>query len=62
MNAIDDVTVSKEIKYRSIVSVCTGVPVDQVEGMLEQLLAAMESDNAQSMDMNKVSEFLSRVQ
>ena len=62
VNAIDDVTVSKEIKYRSIVSVCTGVPVDQVEGMLEQLLAAMESDNAQSMDMNKVSEFLSRVQ
>lgn len=56
--SIDGLSASKEVKYKSIVSVCTGVPVNEVEGMLAQLLEAMESDA--NADLNKVQEFLAR--
>ncbi|TIA90143.1 hypothetical protein E3P99_01696 [Wallemia hederae] len=54
--SIDGQSASKEVKYKSIVSVCTGVPLPEVEGMLAQLLEAMESDA--NADLNKVNEFL----
>ncbi|TIA82826.1 hypothetical protein E3P77_01013 [Wallemia ichthyophaga] len=56
--SIDGLSASKEVKYKSIVSVCTGVPEEQVEGMLGELLEAVESDA--SADMSKVNEFLAR--
>ncbi|ODN75292.1 hypothetical protein L202_06475 [Cryptococcus amylolentus CBS 6039] len=52
--------VEKEIKYRKLVAVCARVPVDKVDGMLDGLLAAVESDG-QLIDFTKVNNFFHRV-
>lgn len=56
--SIEGLSASKEVKYKSIVSVCTGVPLAEVEGMLGELLEAMESDA--NADLSKVNEFLAK--
>ncbi|QRV73853.1 ankyrin repeats [Ceratobasidium sp. AG-Ba] len=49
----------KEFQCKKIVSLCTGVPVDKVESMLENLLIAVESDG-QGVDLNRVAGFMQK--
>ncbi|KAG8957828.1 transcriptional regulator swi6 [Tulasnella sp. 408] len=50
----------KELQCRKVVSLCTGVPVDEVDGMLENLVIAMESDG-QVVDLVRVAGFMQKV-
>ncbi|KAM0787536.1 hypothetical protein ACM66B_003607 [Microbotryomycetes sp. NB124-2] len=49
-----------EAKLQKVVAKCSGIEVDQVETMLDGLLAALESDG-NAIDMTRVASFLSRV-
>jgi regulatory protein SWI6 len=46
-------------KYRKIISVCTGAEEDSVDGVLHNLLRAVESEN--DVELGRVREFLQRV-
>ncbi|WWD22001.1 hypothetical protein CI109_106489 [Kwoniella shandongensis] len=50
----------KAVRYRRLVSLCTKVPVDKVDGMLDGLVTAIESDG-QSIDLSRISNFMSRM-
>ncbi|KIO26499.1 hypothetical protein M407DRAFT_24220 [Tulasnella calospora MUT 4182] len=50
----------KELQCRKVVSLCTGVAVDEVDGMLENLVIAMESDG-QVVDLTRVAGFMQKV-
>ncbi|KAK6904056.1 hypothetical protein I203_107570 [Kwoniella mangroviensis CBS 8507] len=50
----------KNFRYRKLISLSTKVPVDKVDGMLDGLVTAIESDG-QSIDLSKISEFMSRM-
>nr|XP_018265799.1 uncharacterized protein I303_02173 [Kwoniella dejecticola CBS 10117]OBR87957.1 hypothetical protein I303_02173 [Kwoniella dejecticola CBS 10117] len=50
----------KVFEYKKLISLTTKVPIDKVDGMLDGLLAAIESDG-QAIDLSRVSEFMSRV-
>ncbi|KAK2463516.1 hypothetical protein APHAL10511_004267 [Amanita phalloides] len=50
----------KEYQCKKIVSLCTSIPVDKVEEMLENLVIAVESD-AQVVDIGRVSGFMQKV-
>ncbi len=49
-----------ENKFRRVVSLCTGVTDDGVDGLLEGLVQAVESDREQ-VNINRVSTFLRKV-
>lgn len=51
-----------EERYRKIVSICTGVEVDKVDGMLGNLVQAVVSEQKENMELGKVREFLRLVQ
>ncbi|WVW78792.1 hypothetical protein I302_100754 [Kwoniella bestiolae CBS 10118] len=50
----------KNYKYRKLISLSTKVPVEKVDGMIDGLVTAIESDG-QSIDLSKISEFMSRM-
>ncbi|KAG7093689.1 hypothetical protein E1B28_007346 [Marasmius oreades] len=50
----------KEYMCRRIVSLCTGVPVDKVEGMLDNLVVAVETEGS-LLDIGRVSGFMQKV-
>ncbi|KAK4686008.1 regulatory protein SWI6, partial [Tremellales sp. Uapishka_1] len=50
----------KEVRYRKLVALCTKVPVDKVDGMLDDLTTAIESDG-QSIDLSRISNFMNRM-
>ncbi|WVR04373.1 hypothetical protein IAU60_001375 [Kwoniella sp. DSM 27419] len=52
--------VEKTLKYRRLVSLCTKVSMDKVDGMLDGLVAAVESDD-QSMDLGRISNLMTRM-
>lgn len=47
-------------KYKKIISLCTGVDVSKVDGVIEGLARAVESES--DVDLNRVREFLTRVE
>lgn len=54
-----------EAKYRRVIALCTGVPEDAVDGVLGQLVLAVESEGesgAAGQDVGRVREFLRRVE
>lgn len=51
---------SQELKFRSVVSQCTGVAEDRVEELLPALLQAIESDPPE-VDMTRISTFLRKI-
>ncbi|KIW08704.1 uncharacterized protein PV09_00651 [Verruconis gallopava] len=54
-----------EAKYRRVIALCTGVPEDSVDGVLQQLVQAVESEGDPSSngnDVGRVREFLRRVE
>ncbi|CEL56203.1 Start control protein cdc10 OS=Schizosaccharomyces pombe (strain 972 / ATCC 24843) GN=cdc10 PE=1 SV=1 [Rhizoctonia solani AG-1 IB] len=60
MDATRGAGAEKEFQCKKIVSLCTGVPVDRIESMLENLLIAVESDG-QGVDLNRVAGFMQKV-
>ncbi|KIY70599.1 apses-domain-containing protein [Cylindrobasidium torrendii FP15055 ss-10] len=60
MKGLKGASAEKEFMCRKIVALCTGVPVDKVEEMLESLVAAVESED-QVVDINRVSGFMQKV-
>ncbi|KAF9266959.1 transcription factor [Marasmius fiardii PR-910] len=50
----------KEYMCRRIVSLCTGVPVDKVEEMLDNLVVAVETEGS-LLDIGRVSGFMQKV-
>lgn len=49
-----------EAKYRKVVALCTNVPEDRVDDVLQQLVQAVESEPEN--DVSRVREFLKRVE
>jgi len=54
-------TIDSELaaKYRKIISMCTGVEEDNVDGVLHNLLRAVESES--DVELGRVRDFLQRV-
>ena len=51
-----------ETRYRRVVSLCTGVDENRVEEMLPALVAAVESESGDGMEVTRVREFLRKVE
>lgn len=51
-----------EGQLRRVVSLCTGVPEERVDRILEGLVAAVESERAEDIEVARVREFLRRVE
>lgn len=51
-----------EIMYRKVVSLCTKVPEERVDECINQLLAALDSDPLEGMEVGRVKEFLRKVE
>ncbi|WVQ97765.1 hypothetical protein IAU59_004879 [Kwoniella sp. CBS 9459] len=60
INTLQGAGVDKAVKYRRLVSLCTKVPVEKVDGMLDGLVAAIESDD-QTIDLSRISNFMGRM-
>ncbi|PFH51766.1 hypothetical protein AMATHDRAFT_141694 [Amanita thiersii Skay4041] len=58
--SLQGASAEKEYQCKKIVSLCTGIPIDKVEELLENLLIAVESD-AQVVDIGRVSGFMQKV-
>ncbi|KAI9715035.1 MAG: transcriptional regulator swi6 [Chrysothrix sp. TS-e1954] len=51
-----------EDQYRRVVSLCTGVDESKVDTMLEGLLAAVESEEKEAVEVGRVRDFLRKVE
>ncbi|KAI9872941.1 MAG: transcriptional regulator swi6 [Pleopsidium flavum] len=51
-----------EEKYRRVVALCTGVEESKVEELLGSLVAAVESEKGEDVEVGRVREFLRRVE
>lgn len=60
VESIEGASVEQERRCRQIVSAFCGVEVEKVDGMLDQLLVAMESDGP-SLDLGRVAGFMNKV-
>ncbi|KAH7908923.1 apses-domain-containing protein [Hygrophoropsis aurantiaca] len=60
LKSLQGASAEKEYQCKKIVALCTGIPVDKVEDMLENLVVAVESE-AQVVDIVRVSGFMQKV-
>jgi len=60
LKSLQGVSAEKEFQCKKIVALCTGVPVDKIEDMLENLVIAVESE-APVIDLGRVSGFMQKV-
>ncbi|KAI0084457.1 transcription factor [Irpex rosettiformis] len=60
INRLKGASAEKEFQCKKIVSMCTGIPMDKVEDMLENLVVAVESES-QVIDISRVSGFMQKV-
>ncbi|KAL4248097.1 Cell pattern formation-associated protein stuA [Abortiporus biennis] len=60
LKSLKGASAEKEFQCKKIVSLCTGVPMDRVEDMLENLVIAVESE-ASIIDISRVSGFMQKV-
>ncbi|KAF8141533.1 apses-domain-containing protein [Boletus edulis] len=60
LKSLQGASAEKEYQCKKIVALCTGIPVDKVEDMLENLVIAMESE-AHVVDIARVSGFMQKV-
>lgn len=51
-----------EVMYRKVVSLCTKVEEERIDGVLESLVAALESDPMDGVEVGRVREFLRKVE
>jgi regulatory protein SWI6 len=60
--SVKSCTDSQEFKCKQIIAACVGVPIENVEALLDPLFRAIESDDpVDVMDMNQMATFMSRV-
>ncbi|EST07157.1 Ankyrin repeat [Kalmanozyma brasiliensis GHG001] len=57
---MDDSSAKKESQCQQVVAICANIPQDKVEGMLDELLTAMESDGP-DVDLARVANFMQKV-
>ncbi|KAF9240652.1 hypothetical protein BU15DRAFT_87558 [Melanogaster broomeanus] len=60
LRSLQGASAEKEYQCKKVVALCTGIPIDRVEDMLENLVIAMESE-AQVVDIVRVSGFMQKV-
>ncbi|KAF8159447.1 transcription factor [Crassisporium funariophilum] len=60
LKSLQGASAEKEYQCKKIVALCTGLPIDKVEDMLENLVIAVESE-AQIVDLGRVSGFMQKV-
>ncbi|KAF8892274.1 apses-domain-containing protein [Infundibulicybe gibba] len=60
LKSLQGASAEKEYQCKKIVALCTGIPIDKVEEMLENLVIAVESE-AQIVDIGRVSGFMQKV-
>ncbi|KAF9482551.1 transcription factor [Pholiota conissans] len=60
LEGLQGATAEKEFQCKKIVALCTGLPIDKVEDMLENLVIAVESES-QIVDLGRVSGFMQKV-
>ena len=60
LTALDDESQERERKCRRVVAMCAHVPVEKVDRMLDELLAAIESIG-QDVDVRTVASFMQKV-
>ncbi|KAI9063892.1 transcription factor [Trametes sanguinea] len=60
LHSLEGASAEKEFQCKKIVALCTGVPVDKVDELLENLVVAMESES-QVIDISRVSGFMQKV-
>lgn len=60
LKSLQGASAEKEYQCKKIVALCTSIPIDKVEDMLENLVVAVESE-AQIVDIGRVSGFMQKV-
>ncbi|KAI0372697.1 transcription factor [Pilatotrama ljubarskyi] len=60
LRSLEGASAEKEYQCKKIVALCTGVPIDKVDELLENLVVAMESES-QVIDISRVSGFMQKV-
>ncbi|KAF8809482.1 transcription factor [Phlegmacium glaucopus] len=60
LKSLQGASAEKEYQCKKIVALCTGLPIDKVEEMLENLVIAVESES-QIVDLGRVSGFMQKV-
>jgi hypothetical protein len=60
LESLRGASAEREFQCKKIVALCTGVPIDKVEEMLDDLLVAVESET-QVVDIGRVSGFMQKV-
>ncbi|KAJ7091387.1 transcription factor [Mycena belliarum] len=60
LKGLQGASAEKEYQCKKIVALCTSIPIDKVEDMLENLVVAVESE-AQIVDIGRVSGFMQKV-
>lgn len=58
---LDDAAHVKMGQCRKVVAMCCGVPEEKVEGMLDELVTAIESIGVEGVDLQRLAGFLSKV-
>lgn len=61
IDELDQTGQSKLDQCRKVVAMCCGVPENRVEGMLDELVAAIESIGVEGVDLQRLAGFLSKV-
>lgn len=54
-------TSESELKFRKIIGACAGIPDESVDEMMDSLMAAIESDDACSVNVTQLSNFMNTV-
>ncbi|PWZ03490.1 hypothetical protein BCV70DRAFT_197703 [Testicularia cyperi] len=60
IDSLVDTSAKKETQCQQVVAICANIPQDKVEGMLDELLTAMESDEP-DVDLARVANFMQKV-
>ncbi|TCD71837.1 transcriptional regulator swi6 [Steccherinum ochraceum] len=60
IRALKGSSAEKEFQCKKILSLCTGIPIENIEDMLDDLVLAVESE-ASVIDLGRVSTFMTRV-
>ncbi|KAI0073525.1 transcription factor [Panus rudis PR-1116 ss-1] len=60
MKSLKGASAEKEFQCKKIVALCTGVPIGEIENMLDNLVVAVESE-ASVIDISRVSGFMQKV-
>ncbi|EPQ56335.1 apses-domain-containing protein, partial [Gloeophyllum trabeum ATCC 11539] len=60
LSSLRGASAEKTFQYKKVVALCTGIPIDRVESLLDDLLVAVESES-QIVDIGRVSGFMQKV-